>query len=173
MSKCSTSKMNVGDYLSETQYYKIIGIEKDKIHVLNERGMEFFIHNDIAEEGLWSANQYDKEIPVSRSELVEKLEFSNQDAFTVHFYKQPTEQTILSTFRESIKELINSSELAFKRKVKDVLKGEERTLVGYLFHSEPKMGRSRVIDLEVNEIRMVDHRTIDWLILHRKKYVVH
>lgn len=46
--------------------------------------------------------------------------------------------------------------------------------MGYLLETEPKMGRSQVIDLEApagRRHRLVDHRTINWLILKNIKYV--
>jgi hypothetical protein len=44
-----------------------------------------------------------------------------------------------------------------------------------LLNTESKLGRSTVIDLTAplgNNIRMVDHRTIDFMIFKNKKYVV-
>lgn len=53
--------------------------------------------------------------------------------------------------------------------------GSERTLRGRLIHPEPLMGRSMVEDLDAlapKNIRQVDHRTINWLIVNGVKYVV-
>lgn len=50
-----------------------------------------------------------------------------------------------------------------------------RTLIGHLVSSEPKMGRSNVVDLEVttgHNGRQVDHRTLNWLILKGTRYTV-
>ena len=50
--------------------------------------------------------------------------------------------------------------------------GEERTMIGHLIDIEPKMGRSYVFDLEKKGTRLVDHRTLDWLIIKGTKYYV-
>ena len=50
--------------------------------------------------------------------------------------------------------------------------GTERTLIGHFLSSEPLLGRSYVIDLEVNERRLVDHRTIKSLITQNVRYVL-
>lgn len=53
--------------------------------------------------------------------------------------------------------------------------GEQRVLRGRLIKPEPLLGRSSVEDLDVKDghrIRLVDHRTIQYLIVNGKKYVV-
>jgi hypothetical protein len=53
--------------------------------------------------------------------------------------------------------------------------GEKRTLRGRLVSPEPLLGRSMVEDLDISRghrLRQVDHRTIEWLIVDGKKYVV-
>ena len=57
-----------------------------------------------------------------------------------------------------------------------LMQGETRTLVGYLVETESKLGRSNVIDLEIptnqHRGRLVDHRSINWIILKNKKYIL-
>jgi hypothetical protein len=53
--------------------------------------------------------------------------------------------------------------------------GEERVLRGRLKKPEPFLGRSQVEDLDLNDAnrqRLVDHRTIKWLVVDGVKYVV-
>lgn len=53
--------------------------------------------------------------------------------------------------------------------------GTERTMRCRLVKPEPLLGRSMVEDLEQadgNRVRLVDHRTIEWLIVDGVKYVV-
>jgi hypothetical protein len=56
----------------------------------------------------------------------------------------------------------------------DKATGEERILRGRLIAPEPLLGRSKVEDLEQtsNRMRLVDHRTIKWLIIEGVKYTV-
>ena len=53
--------------------------------------------------------------------------------------------------------------------------GQSRTLRGKLFEPKPTMGRSIVEDLDLPEgerIRLVDHRTLESVIVNDKKYVL-
>jgi len=53
--------------------------------------------------------------------------------------------------------------------------GTERTLRGRLVKPEPLLGRSTVEDLDVtngNRLRLVDHRTIKWIVVDGTKYTV-
>mgnify|MGYP000176511351 CR=1 FL=1 len=56
---------------------------------------------------------------------------------------------------------------------KQLLEGETCEIVGHLLESENNLGRSIVIDLNAplsNNIRQVDHRTIEWIIFRNVKY---
>ena len=77
------------------------------------------------------------------------------------------------------------SEAEFKKKiasaVSDALVGEERTMVGRHYGSQDEFGRIRFIDMEEKKDdtkdydtrqRLVDPRTICWLILRGVKYKV-
>lgn len=61
--------IKVGDRLSETQYYKVISAEVDRLRVQNERGFEFTVSKEIVEEGMFNASQYSEEKKVSRTAL--------------------------------------------------------------------------------------------------------
>jgi hypothetical protein len=53
--------------------------------------------------------------------------------------------------------------------------GSERVLRGRLVEPEPLLGRSHVEDLDVTDkhrLRLVDHRTLRWLIVNGIKYTV-
>lgn len=58
---------------------------------------------------------------------------------------------------------------------KDVIEGEECTLVCHLVKAEASLGRSTVIDISTsspNKFRQVDHRTINYIIINNCKYVL-
>jgi len=55
---------------------------------------------------------------------------------------------------------------------KVALTGKECKLVGRLSRAEGKLGRSLVIDLPTQGYRLVDHRSLRWLIIKNKKYTV-
>ena len=175
--KIDIAQLKVGDYLSETQYYKVIGINSDSIAVENERGLSFDIDPDIVEEGMRSASQYKLEKQVTRTEICEHLASAGNNVFTINFDKQVKAKDSA----DKIGELLANADCYKTKKsitefTKDLLTGENRTLVGYLINTEPMTGRSTVIDLEVaidkHRLRQVDHRSIQWMILKNVKYVV-
>ncbi len=178
--KSSFSDLEIGNFLSETQYYKIVSKNGAEIKVENERGFKFSIGKDIVEEGIYSAHQYNKEIQLTRKELIEKFAKVGDTVFTVCFNKQPTANAINEAIESANKgKILAIKEL--KKIVKDAYKGEERILTGYLIKTETGFGRSTVIDLEADRgdntdwdgrIRQVDHRTLNWLIFKNVKYIV-
>lgn len=178
--KSRVANVNVGDYLSETQYYRVTSKQSSKINVENERGFSFGVSNNIVEEGMYSANQFTEEKKVSRTELINIFSKVGDTVFTVNFNKQPKEKDISNALIK-----INGGKFAsnaeIRRLVKEAYQGEERTLTGYLLSTETGFGRSSVIDLEAERgsnpewdgrQRQVDHRTLNWLIHKNVKYIV-
>jgi hypothetical protein len=55
--------------------------------------------------------------------------------------------------------------------------GDERILVGRLVGSEPNLGRTKVVDLNIDPndptrgIRLIDNREIKWVVINQTKYV--
>jgi hypothetical protein len=177
-----SEQLQVGEYLSEVQYYKIVGVDTKTVTVVNERGFEFKVSKGIIAEGMYSASQYKIEKQVTRTEICEELEQAGNQIFTVNFYKQVKEKNVqeklLSAINSKNDSPLSKTEITkvLKKVSKSLLQGEERTLIGYLLKVEPKVGRSTVIDLELSadqyRVRQVDHRTINWLIIKNVKYIV-
>lgn len=181
MAKSRFSDIKEGDKLSETQYYEVIDKGYNDIRVRNERGFEFSISAKIVEEGMYAANQFDPEVTVTRTELIELFNAVGDTVFTVCFNKQPSSESINEAIESANKgKIIPIKDL--KKLVKEAYKGEERILTGYLIKNETGFGRSMVIDLEADttkstpewdaRIRQVDHRTLNWLIHKNVKYSV-
>ena len=164
--------LKIGDRLSETQYYEVIQCDGGKIRVRNERGFEFGVSKEIVEEGMYNATQFTEDKKVSRTALVNILESVGDTIFTVNFHKKPNETTVLKSLKGcTVGDLNDNAKM--KQLSNELVHGEERTLVGYMIKTEPKMGRSQVIDLTKphgQNSRLVDHRTINWLIFKGIKY---
>ncbi|MEO1373949.1 MAG: hypothetical protein AAFW70_06445 [Cyanobacteria bacterium J06635_10] len=178
--KSSFSEIEIGQFISETQYYKIISKNGSDIEVENERSFQFSIGKEILEEGIYSAHQYNQELQVTRTELIEQLTKVGDTVFTVSFNKQPSANAINEAI-ESANEGKNISTKELKKIVKNAYRGQERILTGYLKKTETGFGRSTVIDLEADRgnnpdwdarIKQVDHRTLNWLIFKNVKYIV-
>ncbi len=174
--RTKVADLSVGDFMSETQYYEVVGLTEERVQVRNERGYEFSVAHPIVEEGMYSAGQFGEEVKVTRTGLCELLENAGDSIFTVNFNKQLNEKDVVAEILAAIEE--GKSPRALKTRinaaVKKGVKGESRTLIGYLVKVEPKMGRSQVIDLQApaeRRYRLVDHRTVNWLIHKNVKYV--
>lgn len=172
-----TNDLVVGDRLSEIQHY-IVTEKKDNEAVLrNERGFEYRAQASIIEEGMDSANQFTQTQRISRTALVGILESTAGCVFTVNFNKQPTAEGNLERLNkamennfETLKNPAARAELAA-----NLILGEDRTIRGVLDRTEQKLGRTRVFDQDVpdeNNQRLVDHRTVNWMIYKNIKYIV-
>lgn len=105
-------------------------------------GMEFEVRGTDLIEKGYSANQFEEETKVTKTKTAEILVSSHNRPLTVCFEK---------------------------------LNGEERVLRGRLITPEPLLGRSMVEDLDgdgTNRMRLVDHRTIKYLIIDGVKHSV-
>lgn len=186
--KSDVSRLKVGDRLSETQYYEVLTIAPSgTVEVKNERGFTFGIGYGIVEEGIFSADQFNEEVFLTRTELIKRFAECGDTVFTVNYHKQ-AEMKDINDAIESVNrgKILPIAEI--KKLVKTAYKGEERTLTGYLISVETGFGRSLVIDLKADaskstpataekaawdsRIRQVDHRSLNWLIQKNIKYTV-
>ena len=144
MKTIDENKIQKDDIMSFTYYVKVKKVEGKSLIVENlEDHSEIQISGIKLIQNAASANVYDDEVKESKTKVAEMLVNSNHKPFTVCFEKAD---------------------------------GTERILRGRLIHQEPLLGRSKVEDLEVqeqNKMRLVDHRTIKWLIINNTKYIVH
>lgn len=163
------------DILSRTSYMQVIDTGS-KVSVKNTNDLKWNITNDILQNECKSANFFNKEETVSRTKICEILESTNGAVFTVVFNKQITEEQLLNDLRNiaSYGDVEDVEQLT-----KDILKGEERTLIGYLIDTKQEFGRYKVVDLEVqfndpkaHALRQVDSKTISELIFNSVKYKV-
>jgi len=142
------SGVKEGDLMAFTYYgkvrkaYKDLGGHRLQVEGLAGAPADFNVHGDSLIVAAASADQFHEEKKVTKTAAAELLVSSYNRPFTVCFVKQ---------------------------------EGEERTLRGRLVQPEPLLGRSHVEDLDVKEghkLRLVDHRTIKWLVVEGVKYVV-
>lgn len=175
--KTNTSLLQPGDRLSRTSYVEIVRrLPGGGFKVRNETGFTWDIGGSIVANEMYAANQYTEEVKVSRTEMVEALENAGDAIFTVTFGKKVSEKAVRDAIGLHVDSGDGADPAAIRRTAKTLLAGEPRTLVGYLVHTEPKMGRSQVVDLEKpvgsHRLRLVDHRTITSLVLRNKKYTL-
>ena len=172
--RTNTKQLKVGDRLSRISYVQITGIRADgRLDLRNSEGLEWIITPDIVAHEMYSASQFTDTKKVSRTEMVEAMESAGDAIFTVVFDKKVSQKDVVETLQTL--DTVPEKKTALNKLAKGMLSGSERTLVGFLASTEPKMGRSTCVDLEIGtgyNLRLVDHRTVKELILRNVRYVL-
>jgi hypothetical protein len=144
--KVVPASVKVGHLMAFTYYTKVEHVSADGCRLVVsdlDSGLEkISIDGRDLVENSISADYFKEEEKVTKTKAAELLVSSHGKLFTVCFVKTD---------------------------------GEERVLRGRLVNPEPLLGRSTVEDLEQpagKRIRLVDHRTIRWLVLEGVKYIV-
>ena len=134
-----------GEMLALTYWVSVEKVDSaDKILVKDlYDGGQFFVQGKDLIDSTMSADAFTKTEKITKMEMAEKLISLYGKPFTVCF---------------------------------DTQKETNRVLRGKLLSSEPLLGRSYVEDLDIaigeHRTRLVDHRTIHWLICGNTKFVV-
>ncbi len=137
-------KTKVNDLMAFTYWAKVKRlVGSHNLDVVNvDNGDPFSVNGASLIDAATSADYFEFEEKITRTEMAEKLIGAKNIPFTVCFDKQD---------------------------------GDERVLRGRLISHEALLGRSSVEDLDLegkNRLRLVDHRTLKWLILNKIKYKV-
>lgn len=102
------------------------------------------------------------------------METCGDTVFTVQFRKQPNEDNVKTRLEAT--NVGQLKEEAFLSKLtKELIGGDECTMVCQMVEADGALGRSTVIDLSAktaNKFRQVDHRSISYVILRNVKYVL-
>ena len=149
----------------------MISVDGDHVEVENEAGFRWSIGRSILEAEAVSSNQFTQTKKVARTELARILEQDVRDSvFSVAFTKLPDGADQERTLADA--DL--STPAKRKRIAKQISVGKERVLHGHL-EDLHELGRMPVIDLAVttgSKERLVDLRTMKWLVFNRVKYEV-
>lgn len=173
--KCEASKLEVGEKLSRISYMTVKGKQGGYITVENEGGTQWDISQDIVSKECYSAKQASEEVEVNLTKLIQIFNEVGDTVFTVNFDKLPTHEDFIKLTRDEDSKIRSYADM---KKDFKAFRGTNRTLVGYLVRSENGFGRSLVVDLEAEKgekksnLRQVDHRTLNWLIVKNIKYIV-
>ena len=140
--KLNVDSLVKDETLSFTNFYKVLDVQGKEVALKDlDTGSTFkVVGEDLISTGN-SASYVEETVQLNKSEIAHILSTSYNKPFTVKFTKAD---------------------------------GTDRVLTGRLVHPEPLMGRSMVEDLDVeaskNRVRLVDHRTIQYLIVGGRKY---
>lgn len=162
-----------GDWYSKVFYFNLKKIAPS-CDFVDELGEPFNIARDIVNEEMSNATLYNEVVRVTRTEMVSVLENVGDRVFTVTFNKKLDDKIVKQKLKNI--DLRRISNKAYMTDLAEtILTGEESTITGHLYKSETIMGRSAIIDLNVNKqpaYRQVDHRTLKELITDNKRYVL-
>ena len=175
--------------LSETQFYTVKNVDNSNgsVEVLNDTGEEITLSKEYVENLLVSSDQVTETKKMSRTDITNLFLTSTNVICTVNFNKKVDEKDVLATLNALYPNKGGKilSEKDYQKKVKESLKsalvGEERTMVGRHYGSQDEFGRIRFIDMDEkrdtakdydNRQRLIDPRTINWVILRGIKYEV-
>lgn len=169
--------LKTGSKLSETQYYEVEKIQGDQVQLKADGSAESVVVNKkYVEALLTSADQYDKEEKITKTDAANLLQSNSNVVLTVNFNKQvkaeDVEKEILDAYQNSTPAQL---QLAVKKAVKSAISGVERTMVGRHSGSTNEFGRLNFTDMEAsgnNRTRQVDPRGLNWMIIKGVKYVV-
>lgn len=139
----AADKVKTNDLMAFVYYAKVKKVDFNCLEVHDlDADVDFGVDGRALIERSYSADQYQEEIKITKTRAAELLISSYNRPLTVCFEK---------------------------------LDGEERLLRGRLIVPEPLLGRSKVEDLDLDgghRMRLVDHRTIKYLIVDGIKYIV-
>lgn len=157
--KVDFEQLQPGERLSRCTYYKVQKVDRERevLVVENQEGLAFEVTRRIPEQEMFSASQVKETVKVNRTELVDILMHAGNTIFTVEFEKQLREADVADRLRENLDQLSAWTPAQLKKFCKQqLLRGEARQMTGYLIAAEPTLGRSKVMDLEIQEERLVD-----------------
>ena len=166
--RLDASALKPGDIMSRVSYMRVVAVDGDSVQVENADGFKWTISKAILEAEAHSSSQYTESIKVNRTELARLLEQDVRDtAFSACFTKLPD-----AADQEA---LLASADLSTpakrKRVARDLGVGKERVMHGHIVDTH-ELGRLPVFDLEAHGDRLVDLRTLKWLVFKNKRYTL-
>lgn len=167
---------------SETQYYEVAKIQGNLLVLKNEAGEGIEVSKEYAESCLIAADQFEKTETVNKTAAADIFSNNPGVVMTVSYQKQVKADEV----EEEIKKAVASTapkdiDKGIKAAVKKALNGEERTMVGRHYGAQDGFGRYHFIDMEQardtsksydTRQRLVDPRTINWIIVKGTRYNV-
>lgn len=170
------SKLKTGEKLSETQFYTVVKIKGNQVQLENARKEPIVVDKGYVETCLTSGEQFTTETKVNKTDLT-KLFLENANVvFTVSFNKQVKAVDVVKEIKDAYdKSTPSEFETKLKKAVNKGLEGEERVLTGYHNGTQDEFGRVSAVDMNITEghnVRLVDPRNLNYLILKGTKYIV-
>jgi hypothetical protein len=175
-------KLKEGSILSESQYYKVQKISGDRVQLATESGEPVVVDSKYVESFLMSAHDFKEEKKITKTEMAEVFLSHPRVAMTVCFNKQVKEADVVKEIMTAYEGTApKEAEKAMKAAVKKGLNGEERVMIGRHHGGTDDFGRIHFVDMEQEKgtkaefdgrSRLVDPRTLNWVIVNNVKYLI-
>ena len=140
------NKLQVGDWFSQINYYKVNEItDKETVVVYstkNKTKENIKMSRDILEYEMHSGKLFDKEEKKSRTEIVDLLMNAKQAVFTVEFNKKVDDAHV----KEVIGDLKGKKPAELKKVAANLVVGKDAVMTVCLGSSDGFLGRSMVLD---------------------------
>ncbi len=176
----SFKNLKPGAILSEAQFYTVDKIVNGEVELVNDLGQSITVDSQYVEGCLTAADQFVSEQKMSRTELIQIFKNNSNIAMTVNYNKKVdvndvTDEVITELSKAAL--TIEGIKKTVKKAIQKTIDGEERTMVGRHEGHEDEFGRMRFIDMKIHGTgdarkRLVDPRTLNWLIVKGIKYKV-
>lgn len=175
--------MKKGNILSESQFYIVEEVKTNgNVIVVDDLGQKIELSKDYADTMLSSAHSFAKEEKKTKTELAELFIANSRVVMTVCFYKQVKEADVTTEIMKAYEgSTVKTMESAIKKAVKKGLEGEERVMIGRHYGATDEFGRIHFVDMEATRdttksydtrMRLVDPRTLQYLIVNNVKYTL-
>jgi hypothetical protein len=185
-----SQKIKKGEKLARLSYLTVVdenahmGNNQFGVSVRNEHGFEWVISKDVLDNECTSATQYESVEKVSQSEMIEKILDAGHKVFTANFNKKPDPKVAIKKLQslypnKGVRGVGIAKREDYNKAVEEavsiLIDGEERTITCRILSVDRLRGRLSVIDLEIEDkhnIRQLDPRTLNWLIIDGIKYIL-
>lgn len=179
------NKLKPGDVISEIQYYLVKDVAGDTVNATMDNGQVIGLSKGYIDKAImYSADYYENEEAVTKTQLEEILKSHPRTAMTVCYFKQAKEKDIaeqISNLYPNKGKIMSEADFikSAKKIAKSVTIGEERVIRGRHYNSYGAGGRIQFIDMDITKdeskdydtrMRLVDPRTIQWIIVNNIKY---
>ncbi len=181
-----------GSILSETSFYVVKEVQKDKIVVIDDFDHTINLSKRYVEEITISADHFETEEKKSMTELADIFINSRRIAMTVCFVTKDTEKTKKDFEAEKLAKITEIQNASLKNAeallnnlienpITKVIPGKERVMKGRHYGNMDDLGRVHFIDMEIKRdptkdydtrSRQCDPRTIKYLIVNKVKYTL-
>lgn len=166
--RCDIAKIKEGSVWTRHDSGKVIGIRGNKIDVKNDKGDTWELTDLLVASQFSFADQSDQELKITRTEMIAVLKDNIQTAMTVVYKKKADVGVVASELAIGQN---GQSDRAWKSKVKTLIEGVERVMVGHHYGTMDAHDRLQFREHGKGP-RLVDTRTLQSVLVNRTQYVI-